>query len=263
MIHREAVLTLSARNARQLTLSVKGLVFLFLLTFPWLAALLLQALIWKGLEVPLGGTTLYAMLVVGYYQGFWIPLSTLFCGVAIVADDAEGGTLPYLFGRPVPRWIVFLSKFSGMAAVLMAQTAVSLLGTYLLCRLEGELFKDLGILLQDLAVLLLGVVVYGGLFGFIGIALKKPLFWGFFIGFGWENLVGWLPGFLKRLTLLFHLHTLTPHPTAPEGLQNLMASSESKAAALAFLLVYGAAFIALACWLMGRIEAPAVEREGG
>ncbi len=263
MIYREAIQALALRNARQLSLSLKGLIFVFLLLFPWGAALLLQILIWKGVEVPLGGPTLYASLVVFYYQAFWIPLATLFTGVALIADDAEGGTLPYLFGRPVPRWIIFLSKYAGMVAVLAVQTAISLLGTYFLCHLEGGFVKEAGIYLQDLGVLTLGILVYGGLFGLIGIALKKPLFWGFFIGFGWENLVGWLPGFLKRLTILFHLHTLTPHPTAPEGLQNMMAASETKFAALIFLAVYGCAFLVLASWLMGRIEAPAMEREGG
>ena len=88
--------------------------------------------------------------------------------------------------------------------------------------------REAGTLLGDLATTGLGVLVYGALFAFIGLAMKKPLFWGLIIGFGWENLVAWLPGFLKRLTILFHLHTLLPHPTAPQGLLNLLASSREQ-----------------------------------
>jgi len=123
--------------------------------------------------------------------------------------------------------------------------------------------RDAGTFLQDLVVLGVGVLVYGALFAFVGLAFKKPLFWGFFLGFGWENLVAWLPGFLKRLTVLFHLHTLLPHPTAPQGLLNILASSESKVSAVAFLVFYGAAFLALGVLLVRRMEAPAQEREGG
>jgi ABC-type transport system involved in multi-copper enzyme maturation permease subunit len=262
----EAARAIFGRTVSQMVRSVKGVIFLLLAAFPWGVALLLKLLVLQGAEVPLGGSTLYGTIVVGYYLGFFVPLATLFFGVSLVADEAEGGTLPYLFGRPVPRMTVLLAKVGAMAAVLCALIGGSLVGTYLLCSLEagaGAVARDAGTFLADMGVLALGVLVYGALFAFIGLAFKKPLFWGFFLGFGWENLVAWLPGFLKRLTVLFHLHTLLPHPTAPQGLLNLLASSESKVAALAFLAFYGVAFTLLGCLLVRRMEAPAQEREGG
>lgn len=262
----EAARAIFARTASQMVRSVKGVVFALLALFPWGVAVLLRLLVLQGAEVPLGGSTLYGTIVVGYYLGFLVPLATLFFGVSLVADEAEGGTLPYLFGRPVPRPTVLLAKYAAMAAVLCVLFAVSLVGTYLLCSMEagsGAMARDAGTFLQDLVVLGVGVLVYGALFAFVGLAFKKPLFWGFFLGFGWENLVAWLPGFLKRLTVLFHLHTLLPHPTAPQGLLNILASSESKVSAVAFLVFYGAAFLALGVLLVRRMEAPAQEREGG
>jgi ABC-2 type transport system permease protein len=263
----EAVRGIFFRTVSQMVKSAKGVVFLLLGAFPWGVAILLKLLVTQGVEVPLGGSTLYGTIVVGYYLGFLIPLATLFFGVSLIADEAEGGTLPYLFGRPVPRHSVLLSKCAAMGAVLCVLVCGSLAGTFLLCSLEagsGAIARDMGAFLMDLAILSAGIAVYGSLFAFVGLAFKKPLFWGFFLGFGWENLVAWLPGFLKRFTVLFHLHTLLPHPTAPKFLlQNLLASSESKASAVGFLAFYGVVFILLGCLLVRRMEAPAQEREGG
>lgn len=254
-------------TARQMTRSVKGLLFGLLLAVPWAAALLLRLLIWKGVQVPLGGVTLYGILVLAYVMGFLVPVSTLFFGTSLIADEVEGGTLPYLFGRPVRRERVYLAKVAAMTAVLVAGAFVSVVGTYLLSMTidgAGSLGREMGTLLGDLGTTGLAVVAYGALFSFLGLALKKPLFWGLLIGFGWENLVAWLPGFLKRLTLLFHVHTLLPHSAQPQGVvQQLLAASESRISALVFLAVYTGIFLVLGCFLIRRTEASAAEREEG
>lgn len=260
-----ALNALFAQTVRSMTLSVRGFVFLGLAVFPWLVLLFLNLLIWRGISVPIGGATLYGNIVVLYYMGFLVPLSALFFGVALLAEEAESGTLPYLFGRPIPRHHLFLAKFAGMAVVLLAGTALSMAGSFVLAHLEAgasSMAKDLGDFAMDLCAASLGLVVYGALFSLLGLAFKKPLFWGFLVGFGWENLVAWLPGFLKRLTILFHLHTLMPRPTEPQGLLQFLAASESKLSAWVFLAVYGAAFLALSCLLIRRLEVAHLERDG-
>ena len=254
-------------TVRQMTRTLKALLFGLLACVPWGVALLLRLLIARGVQVPMGGVTLYGMLVLSYIMGFLVPLSTLFFGTALIADEIEGGTLPFLFGRPIRREKLFLVRYAAMTAVLVAGCCISVLGTYVLT-LSGSpghpLSGELGTLAGDLFTVSLGVIVYGALFAFLGLALKKPLFWGFFIGFGWENMVAWIPGFLKRFTILFHLHTLLPHASAPEGIiQNLLASSESRVAALVFLAAYLVIFLALGAWFIRRLEAGAAEQEGG
>lgn len=252
-------------TVRQMTRSVRALLFGLLIALPWGVALLLRLLIAKGVEVPLGGVTLYGLIMVGYVMGFLVPLATLFFGSSLIADEVEGGTLPYLFGRPVPRARVFLAKYAATTAVLAAALGASVVGTYAICLAgdpSGVLGREAGTLLGDLAAVALAVAAYGALFGLLGLLLRKPLFWGFLIGFGWENLVAWLPGFLKRFTLLFHLHTLMPHSAGPKGLiENLMAASEGRPAALAFLIVYTALFLLLASLVIRRKEAAVREKE--
>lgn len=252
-------------TARQMTRSVKALLFGLLLGVPWAVALLFRALLLKGVQVPMGGVTLYGLIVLGYVVGFLVPLATLFFGTSLIADEVEGGTLPYLFGRPVPRQRILLARYAAMSAVLVAGVWVCILGSYVLTLWgegQGAMGRETTTLLGDLTTSALAVLAYGALFTFLGVALKKPLFWGLFIGFGWENLVAWLPGFLKRLTLLFHVHTLLPHSAGPQGIvQQMLASTESRIAALVFLLVYLALFLGVACLLIRRMEASASERE--
>jgi len=260
-----ALKALFGQTARMMTLSTRGLIFLGLAVFPWFLLALLNLLIWRGVPMDIGGGTLYGNIVVLYYMAFLIPLSALFFGVALVAEEAESGTLPYLFGRPIPRHLILLAKYAGMEAVLLAGTGVSMAGAYVLAHLEAgpsAMFKGSGDFLMDLVAAGLGLLVYGALFSLMGLAFQKPLFWGFLVGFGWENMVAWLPGFLKRLTILFHLHTLMPEPTEPKGLLQFLAASESKLAALIFLAVYGVAFLALSVVLIRRLEAAHLEREG-
>ena len=246
---------------RRSLFSVRGLLFSLLAAFPWGVTLLLRLLVARGVPVPVGGVTLYASVVLLYLFGFLLPLSALVFGVGLVADDREGGTLPYLLGRPVSRARLLLTRFAATAALLWILNGLSAAGVFLIGVSEGgggALLREFPVFLEDLGVLALGTLAYGALFTLLGLLLKRPLFAGLLIGFGWENLVAYIPGFLKRLTLLFHLHTLLPHGGGPQGLlQQLLASSESKAAALFYLAFYTAAFLLLACLRMKGLEAPA------
>ncbi len=252
---------LFAFTVRRAVFSVRGLLFALLGLFPWGVTLLLRLLAARGLSVPVGGAGLFDAVVLLYLFGFLLPLSTLVFGVGLMADEREGGTLPYLLGRPVPREKLLLVRYFAMALLLWGLHAASAAGVFLLGVSEGggaALAREAPALLADLAVLALGVLAYGALFLLLGLLLKKPLFVGLLLGFGWENLVGYIPGFLKRLTLLFHLHTLLPRGGGPQGLvQQLLASTESKAAALFFLVFYTALFLAVSVLLLRRLEATA------
>ncbi len=261
-----ATRALFAFTLRRMARSVKVFLFGFLIILPWAIAITLRLLIANGVKVPMGGVSLYAILVVTYVLAFLVPLTTLFFGTSLIADEVEGGTLSYLFTRPVRREKVFLVKYAAMVVVLTAGVWLAVAGSYLLALWGAPghiIVQEAGTLLGDLATTGFAVVSYGALFAFFGIAFKKPTYWGFLVGFGWENMVAWLPGFLKRFTLLFHLHTLMPHATGAEGVvQNMFASSESRPAAVAFLLFYTLLLLGLGCFLIRRREAPDSESTG-
>jgi hypothetical protein len=75
--------------------------------------------------------------------------------------------------------------------------------------------SDLGLgfpdLLKDLAMLGLGLAVYGAVFALAGSTLKRPLVFGLVFVFGWEMLAISLPGYFKRATVAYYLQGLVPH----------------------------------------------------
>jgi hypothetical protein len=67
--------------------------------------------------------------------------------------------------------------------------------------------RSMGVLLRALLASGAAVAVYGALFAFLGLALRKPLVIGLLVLFGWEGLVHG-PGLLPRVTLTAHLRAL-------------------------------------------------------
>ena len=65
--------------------------------------------------------------------------------------------------------------------------------------------------MKDLALLALGLAVYGALFAFIGAKFKRPLLIGLIFVFGWEQAALAFPGYLKKFTVAYYLQALVPH----------------------------------------------------
>ncbi|MDD2731427.1 MAG: ABC transporter permease [Candidatus Portnoybacteria bacterium] len=234
-----------------------------LAVFPWLVMLILNFFAKKGGITGSAATNPYQFLLLGYYLGFFIPLSSLYLGVGLISAEIEGGTLPYLFTRPVIRSLLFLAKFAGAFSALAILVLLSQAGSYALslavADFSGQSFMDF---LAAAGVSVLGVLVYGAIFSFFGVVFRNPYLVGFPIGFGWENLAGWLPGFFKRLTVIYHLHELLPYSSLTGGLQDLLYQAESRWVALAFLFGYGVVFLLLSSLTISSMEVVPRDTEG-
>jgi len=68
-------------------------------------------------------TDLYPQMSFLLYLHFLLPLIAVFIGAAIIADELEERTLPYLITRPIPRRIIILSKL--IAGTLTAAVILS------------------------------------------------------------------------------------------------------------------------------------------
>ena len=75
----------------------------------------------------------------------------------------------------------------------------------------GSLATAFPALLKDLALLGLGLAVYGALFAWVGSQFKYPLVTGLVFAFGWEQGIMLVPGYLKRLTISYYIQGLVPH----------------------------------------------------
>lgn len=249
-----ALYALITLTIRQSLLSLKGILFFLLLFFPVAISAAYRIISNMGIHFKAGTETLYPFLMVVYFLSFLLPVATLFFGVSLISDEVEGKTLSYLFLRPVLRRNLLIAKIAGMSMFLLAGMWVSLFATYLILKSSRYILEDIDVLLMDCLVITLGILAYGCLFALLGILLKKPVFLGLLIAFGWEPLVAYLPAFTKKLTLTFHLRTLLPHPSESSGILRLLSATENHTTALIFLLIYTVIFLALGILLIQRKE---------
>lgn len=144
---------------------------------------------------------------------FLLPLMAVFIGTAIIEDEVEERTLPYLLVRPVPRPFFILAKAIAGVLTVGFLLFVSLGLTYSVMVIDQGVsgwMADMSKLLRSGAVLFLGALVYIPLFGCLGGILKRPVLAGLLFAFGWENSVAFFPGNVKLLTVVHYLHVLFP-----------------------------------------------------
>ena len=157
--------------------------------------------------------SLYPQMSFFLFLHFLLPLMSVFIGAAVIADEVEERTLPYLITRPLPRRNIVLTKLISGALTVAIILFVSLALTYTIMMLSEGVrgwTSNLTTLLQSMGVLVLGILVYLPLFGLLGGILKRPVLAGLLFIFGWESTVGMFPGNAKLFTVVHYLHVLFP-----------------------------------------------------
>lgn len=198
------------------------------------------------------GPSIFGMMIWVLYLRFIVPLLGVFYGTALIADEVEDRTITYLFTRPIPRRAVLLGKFLAYLACTLFVVLPSVMVAYFLTVPigGGSIAGSFPAFVVDLAILGLGLAVYGAVFAWIGALFKHPLVIGLVFIFGWEQAVLVLPGYLKRFTVAYYLQALVPHAmpqdSATSLLQAIFRDVPSAPACIAWLGVFLAVFLALA-----------------
>jgi hypothetical protein len=116
-------------------------------------------------------------------------------------------------------------------------------------------------LVKDLALLAVGLAVYGALFALVGAWLKRPLLTGLVFIFGWEPIVVVVPGYMKRFTVSYYLQGLVPHAMPQDGIVTsilaILQANEVVPSAAASLIGLGVILLGgllLATWFVERRE---------
>ena len=87
-------------------------------------------------------------------------------------------------------------------------------------------------------------LIAGAVFAFIGAQLRRPLLIGLFFIVGWEYVVLFLPGYLKRFTVAYYLQALVPHAMPQEStVSALQAFFRQPTSPLASLAALGAILV--------------------
>lgn len=245
----------------------KRTVFMFLIVAaPVLIALFIRTLVALGapvLEGPRGvrmtGPAIFGMMIWIFYLRFTVPVLGVFYGTSLIADEVEDKTITYLFTRPIRRGAVLVGKYLSYLACTVFVVLPSVMLVYLLIvPMNGSLGGSFVDLLKDLALLAIGLAVYGALFAFIGAKYKRPLLIGLVFIFGWEQIALAFPGYLKYYTIAYYLQSLVPHAMPNDGalsmIQGLFRDNPGLWTALFWLFVIWAGFLAIASWVVERKE---------
>ncbi len=218
----------------------------------------------EGRPVSVDGPVIFGLMIWGFYLSFSVPLLGVFYGTSLIADEVEDRTITYLFTRPVPRGAVLVGKYLAylVCAGLLVLPSVMLVFFLVVPLLGGSVGAAFPDLLKDLALLAVGLAVYGALFALVGALFRRPLLTGLVFIFGWEPIVIVVPGYMKRFTVSYYLQGLVPHAMPEDGsvtglvLQALQANEilPSATVGVAGLAVIAVGGLALAVRLVARRE---------
>jgi ABC-2 type transport system permease protein len=216
----------------------------------------LPALRVNGVRV--GGAGIFGLMMWFLFLRFIVPILGIFYGTTLIADEVEDKTITYLFTRPIPRSAVLIGKYLAYLASTVFIVLPSVMLVYFLVVPVGggSIAATFPGLLRDLALLAMGLAVYGALFAAVGAWVKRPVLIGLFFAFGWENFALALPGYLKRFTIAFYTQGLVPHAMPQENLLSTLQSffRESVTPLQAVVTLAGVLAVSLA------LAARAVER---
>jgi len=229
---------------------------------PVLMAAAIRLLLALGAPMPrieqleVTGSTVFGLMIWAFFIRFSVPVLATFYGTSLIADEVEDKTITYLFTRPIPREAVLYGKYLAYLACTIGIVLPAVVTVWLLIApIGGTLAATFPSLVEDLALIALGLAVYGAVFALVGTMFRRPLLFGLMFVFGWEALVLALPGALKRLTVAHYLQGLVPHAMPNESalvlLQSLFRDPPGLGESLAWMGIIEAACL----WLAARAAA--------
>jgi ABC-2 type transport system permease protein len=207
---------------------------------------------------PVAGASIFGVMIWMLYLRFIVPVLGVFYGTALMADEVEDKTLTYLFTRPIPRGAVLLGKYLAYLACTSLVVLPSVMLTYFLVVPFGQVAGTFTSLVLDLAILGLGLAVYGAVFAYVGARFKRPLVSGLIFAFGWEQLALALPGYLRQFTVAHYLQALVPHALPSDSalsmIQGLFRQNPGATVAVSWLAAFLVGFLWLAMRTVSRRE---------
>ena len=200
-----------------------------------------------------GGASLFGMAIWVLYIRFIVPVLGVFYGTSLIADEVDDKTITYLFTRPIPRSAVLFGKYVAYLFCTVLLILPSVVVVYLLlASIGGGLGAAFPALLEDLAMLAIGLAAYGAVFAYVGARMKRPLVTGLVFAFGWEPAVLLFPGYLKRLTVAYYLQALVPHAMPEDSAISVLMQVFHEVPPLWVSLASLGVIIAGALWAGGR-----------
>jgi ABC-2 type transport system permease protein len=148
------------------------------------------------------------------------PLAALLYASGIVQDEVEEQTLTYILLRPMPRWAMYITKLLAtilMTSVLIAVFTFITFAAIALTTNTPEPAKLVVPALKTAGLLTLAQVGYCGLFGLLGLLMRRSLLAGVAYIVLFEGLLASLDVMARRLTVMYHFRVLVLRWLSPAG----------------------------------------------
>jgi len=197
------------------------------------------------------------------FQRFMVPLYlqvvlifvTLVNATALIREEIDDNTLPFLLTRPISKPALVAYKYVGyLIAVLPLLVAPVVLAYGVTEAYRGLGFTaDADVLWGFLTTTILGTAAYGALFLFISVMVRRPLAVGLLIGFVWESGVGSIPGDVRKLSVIHYLQTILKDVVAIGPLKDYVTDLSAGAAA-GVLIVFSIAMVILSAFVFQQME---------
>ncbi len=139
------------------------------------------------------------------------PLAALLYAAGIIQDEVEEQTLTYLLLRPLPRWALYLTKLLATLLMTSLLTAVFTTATLAVIALTASEPATAGLVKQALitaGLLTLAQVGYCGLFGFLGLLMRRSLLVGVAYIVLFEGVLASIDMVARRLTVMYYFRVL-------------------------------------------------------
>jgi ABC-2 type transport system permease protein len=197
----------------------------------------------------MAGPSIFGLMIWVFYLRFTVPVLGVFYGTSLIADEVEDKTITYLFTRPIPKGAVLVGKYFAYLACTLFVVLPSVVIVYLaIVPMRGSLGASFLDLVKDLALLAIGLSVYGAVFAFIGARFKRPLLVGLIFIFGWEQAALAFPGYLKKFTVAYYLQAMVPHAMPNDTVMSLVQGIFRETPSLGESLIWLAIILFFFLW---------------
>jgi ABC-2 type transport system permease protein len=203
-----------------------------------------------GLAIGLGDTDdplrAGAQLVNSFGLSLYAPVVTLVFASAALGEPVEDGTLSYLWLRPVARWQVVVGAW---LATLVAAGPLVLVSLVLAAAATGA---GGSLLVGTLASASLAVIAYSGVFGALGVLVRRPLVWGLAYILLWEGFVALAGAGAARLAVRSYTRSVLADVTGVE----LRLATVGPTTAVVVPVLVAVAGLALTTWRLRTMDVP-------
>lgn len=216
---------------------------------------------WHGLAED---TVAFSVIFHLFFLRFSIFFGCVGVFMHLFRGEALERTLHYYLLAPVRRELIVVGKYLAGLAAAATYFGLSAAVSYLVLPSHfGQAHRDflfrgpgLGHLGWYVAVTLLAVIGYGGVFLLMGLLFRNPMIPAALVMI-WEVNNWLLPSAAQKVSVIFYLTNLCPVPPPPRGPLAILAATPDPAPAwlaIAGLLAVAAAMVALAAFKARRLE---------